>query len=118
MAPTDTSALAMTLPTNIAVFLIGFGNRKHPVFDSYSETIASALKKVALSTERIGTAMEAETALSVPRNQSMFSVNCVRSLGYCEPTAGVTTRKIATLVMDSICYRSAVVFVKKRAATA
>jgi hypothetical protein len=32
--------------------------------------------------------MEAETALPVPRNPSMFSVNCVRSLGYCEPTAG------------------------------
>gem|GEM_PF-1535666 len=35
----------MNLPTNIVVFLIGFGNRKYPVLDSYSETIASALKK-------------------------------------------------------------------------
>src|SRR5208337_4144280 len=89
MAPTDTSALAMNLPRNIAVFLIGFGNRKYPVFDSYSDTIASAPKNVALSMERM------------PRNESTFTVNCFGSLGYWEPIAGGTIRKMALMIIVS-----------------
>ena len=79
----------MNLPRNIAVFLIGFGNRKYPVFDSYSETIASAPKKVALSMERM------------PRNESMFIVNCFGSLGYSEPIAGGTIRKMELTIIVS-----------------
>ena len=79
----------MNFPTNIAVFLIGFGNRKYPVLDSYSETIASAPKKVALSIERM------------PRNERTFTVNTVGSLGYWEPIAGGTIRKMALIIIVS-----------------
>src|SRR5665647_52040 len=89
MAPTDTSTLAINLPRNIAVFLIGLGNKKYPVFDSYSDTIASAPKKVALRIARM------------LRNESMLTVNFVGSFSYAEPIAGGTMRKIALIIMVS-----------------
>jgi len=60
--------------------------------------------------------MEAETALPVPRNPSMFSVNCVRSLGYCEPTAGGDDEKNGDARYALDLLSCVVVFVKKRTA--